>query len=363
MKQTNENTVKDTLEVLSKKQNNDWIKIYQGYAEQIIKNKKKYGTNSSLLQAHKPLIVYSSIGKVKTDSQTTLYDLRFAGQSVGLLQVDKDKKVLLTVTDEQSKYAKYNFGFIDSAPLNKVGWKDDINANKFKQFYSQLKSTDKIIIKSPEHRIESEMLLEFGKARRKEDKKLCNIQPVRLGGKFFQLTTPLKGSTHIPTISLTQKRNGATGGGIDILARIRHPKTRWRLAVIELKDQNRSNESQKVAMFQALIYATFIASLLRSDSGKLWWYLFRDNYKNKELNNIYGLNYSLIKNRLQDVPQKLDLDVITLMPIGESEEGHLDDIDIPELNTTLHLYTLYYDTDINGNPCSFAGTLTDAIKK
>ena len=40
---------------------------------------------------------------------------------------------------------------------------------------------------------------------------------------------------------------------------------------MEFKDQRTDSESQSAAMEQALSYATFIASLLRSKSGQTWW--------------------------------------------------------------------------------------------
>ena len=51
------------------------------------------------------------------------------------------------------------------------------------------------------------------------------------------------------------------------------------------------------------------------------------------------------------------------MPKGNSEEGELIDLPIEELNVTLHLYTLYYNEDQNGNPCEFFGTLADELKQ
>lgn len=345
---TNIEVVRETSKVLLK--NNAWESIYDRYAKEIIQNKKKYGSNSRLFQVNSPLLVYSSIGKVISSANTTAYDLRFAGQSVGLIEVNKDKEVRLTVSTGQAKYAKEKFGFSESKELKRVDWKCDKGAISFRRFFLNNESTNEVAIKSPEHRIESELLREFSKETRKEDKHLCNIQPVRLGGKFFQLTTPLKGSTHVPTLSLTENERGATGGGIDILARIKHSAFKSRYAIIELKDENKNNESQEEAMFQALIYATFMAHLFRSKSGKYWWYLMKNSpSEDNVLNDI-------------NVPDHIDLDVITLMPEGSSGEGGLSDLELKDLNVTLHLYTLYYKTDEKGNPCEFVGTLVDELK-
>lgn len=363
MEKMNYNITKKTSKVLL--ENNAWESVYERYAKKIIKNKKKYGKNSKRFQVKKPLLVYSSIGKVKNDSKTTTYDLRFAGQSVGSIEVNKKDEVKLTVSEGQAKYAKKHFNFSQSKEVKRVNWKENADAIAFRRFYLENESTNQIAIKSPEHRIESKLLDEFSKDSREQNKLLCNIQPVRLGGKFFQLTTPLKGSTHIPTLSLTKKGNGATGGGIDILARVKHSPFNSRIAIIELKDKNEDKEPQEVAMYQALIYATFIAHLLRSRSGKLWWYIFknypsdRDKLKNEK---DYD-DFNKISKLLANVPKHIDLDVVTLMPIGTSNEGSLDDIELRELNVTLHLYTLYYKEDRNGNPCEFVGTLVNELKK
>lgn len=346
---TNIEIIKETSRVLS--ENNAWESIYDRYAKEIIRNKKKYGSNSRLFQVNSPLLVYSSIGKVKSSANTTAYDLRFAGQSVGLIEVNKEKEVRLTVSASQAKYAREKFGFSESKELKRVCWRCNKDAISFRRFFLNNESTNEVAIKSPEHRIESELLKEFSKETRKEGKHLCNIQPVRLGGKFFQLTTPLKGSTHIPTLSLTENENGATGGGIDILARIKHSAFSFRYAIIELKDENKDNESQSETMQQALIYATFMAHLFRSKSGKLWWYLL----KNKPLNDD-EFNET-------NVSGHIDLDVITLMPEGSSGEGDLGELPVEGLNVTLHLYTLYYKTDENGNPCGFVGTLVDELNR
>ena len=142
---------------------------------------------------------------------------------------------------------------------------------------------------------------------------------------------------------------GTNGGGIDILARVKHKNEFWfRLAVIELKDGNESREPQKEVMFQALTYATFIASLLRSKkSGRLWWKILRNSKHDA------------------DVPKHLHLDVVTLMPGPRKpdEEGCLDDIWIGGLNVTFHLYTLYYTLDAQGDIASFSGTLKDDLKE
>ena len=347
MANINQDIVDKTKQILADKKP-AWEKAYNRYANNIKANTKKYELNAKKFQVNAPLTVYSSIGKVMSEKSTTAYDLRYAGQSVGEIHVNNEGKALLYVIDKQADYAKEHFGFEKSSQLNGVDWHKDETAVDFRKAY-KADSTDKVSIKSEEHRIENFLLKEFAKKTRAEGKKLCNIQPVRLGGKFFQLTTPLTASKHEPKPALINENSdkpGVNGGGIDILARVKHSPIESRIAIIELKDENDDKESQEVVMTQALTYATFVAYLLRSESGKDWWNIFRNNSQTEK-----------------NVPQHLDLDVVTLMPEGTSKEGDLTDITIPEVNATLHLYTLYYKRDKDGNPDSFSGTLTEAIMK
>lgn len=341
---TNNDIVELTKKVLA--ENPQWKTIYQRYAKQIFQNSEHFVANARKFMVKAPIIPYSSLGKVMSDDSSTHIDLRFAGQSIGNISINNNGVRKLYVSAEQAKYAKEHFGYEQSKELKGILWED---ATDWRRYFYSLESKSSTCIKSEEHRIESFLLKEFAKTTRKQDKKLCNIQPVRMGGKFFQLTTPLKASTHEPTISLTTKLNGANGGGIDILATVKHSPRVSRFAIMELKDENRENECQEVAMFQAITYATFFALLLRSESGRDWWNILKNKGKITETTKI------------NDVPNHLDIDVVTIMPVGVSKEGDLSPIELNELNTTLHLYTLYYNKDAEGNPASFVGTLSDNL--
>lgn len=277
----NKEIVEATLKVLDTYPK--WQQIYERYAKEIQGNEKSYEEAGKLIHIQKPLVLYSRIGCVKDSSNVKLFDVRFAGQSVGEFKVNiKKREVKLLVTKKQADFARESLGFSESKEFKEgIDWgKED--AHNFRKFFYRQESTDSIPVKSPEHRLESFLLKEFSKKTRVENKRLCNIQPVRLGEEFFQLTTPLKASSHNPEISITD--NGAQGGGIDILARIRHEGENYpRLAVIELKDQNIPQEPQEEVMEQALIYATFIAKLLRMSSCGNEWY------------NIFGFNKKLTK--------------------------------------------------------------------
>ncbi len=334
IKLSNRDVVEETLRLL--KNNPEWKERYAKYAKAIKDNGEKYGSNSRKFQLKKPLYIYSSITKAKNDSSTSTFDMRFAGQSIGEITVNKKGLVTLKVSDQQASYAKENFDY-DRAVGFSAEWHTQI-ASEYRSKFSIQKSTKETKIHSQEHRIENWMLAEFAKKTRKEGKLLCNIQPVRLGGKFFQLATPLSASNH----GEKPKYSSQNGGGIDILARVNHTINRRdnRFAVIELKDENKPEESQAMTIQQALTYATFLACLLRSDSGNDWWHIL---------------------GRSKEVPDDLIIDAVTLMPKGNSEEGSLEEIKLDELNVTIHPHTLYYEKDKNGNPMYFYGTLRETL--
>lgn len=346
----NETIVYDTLELLWK--NQEIVEsIYAGYADEILKKEKDYIEKAGKFQVRGAISKYSSISLIKNGK----YDLRFAGQSIGTVKVIKKQngeyEPRLEIKPKQSKIAQA-LGFSDSEPFDYVEWKDK-KCRKFRSHFENKISSDDLSIHTKEHRIENFILDCFSEESTK-NKLLPYIQPVLLGRQYFQFTTPLKASKHLPTISIGAKesrRTGeksyyATGGGIDILARNTKNPGKWRYAIIELKDENKESESQATVMTQALIYATFMAFLFRSKSGKDWWNIFRNPPKNEKYN------------EQKSVPEHIDLDVVTLMPSGDSSEGIMDDIDTDKifpqlhLNTTLHLYTLYYKTDAQGNPCA-----------
>ena len=326
-------------------QKSGWECRYNGYAADILANEDNYINGAGKFRINDPLVVYSSISKVK-DTKRFCYDLRFAGQSVGNIVVGKDGIPKLNVSETQAICARNNFGFHDSVLINDEDWSEGMNAKRFRDFYRAEISYDTVHVKSNEHKIESLMLKEFSKSEKSENKLLRNIQPVTLGKKFFQLTTPLSASNMKNNDGLPEFVNcNAGGGGIDILARVVHKGVfGTRLAVIELKDENKDSEPQKDVMFQALAYATFVACLLRSGRGKEWWQILRNS------------------KREADVPEDLHLDVVTLMPKGNSQEGSLTPIKIDNF-VTLHPYTLYYELNKDETEIKdFTGTLKDDLK-
>lgn len=331
---TNKEIVDKTSAVLN--ENPEWAGIYKDYAKAIRAKQKEYVENGKKIKPEqiKPIQVYSSIDHVKKGT----YDLRFAGQSIGEITVDKETGNLqLHVDDEKAARTKKYFGF-EMQPLNVEWAKED--AETFIDNYRKL-SIGKVNVYSEKRKIESLILEEFAKTSRAEGKKLCNIQPVRLCEQFYQLTTPLAECSTDPTISITDGK--ASGVGIDILARITTKSARHRLVIIEL--ENKQEGSDVETMFKALAKATFIAHLLRSNSGKDWWELFEFNFTNP----------------VKDTDQ-IDLYVVTLMPKGSSKEGEFEEIPVKGKNVTMHPCTLYYETDEEGNITEInEGTLLDEI--
>ena len=317
----------------------EWEDRYDRYAKEI--DLDQYADDRKKFRIPKPLNAYSSISRVeKLTKHTTSYDLRYQGQSIGEIIV-KNGKVYLNTKGKEEKNSKY---FQYSKPWNcdNVEWV----STDAREFRKHFKSNDKSNAHSPEHKIEQFLLSEFSKETRRSEKKLCSIQPVRLGGLFFQMPTPLKASDHNKG-QITLEYKNQYGGGIDILARIKDKGNNPKLAVLELKDENKKSEPQKEVMWQALAYATFIAYLLRSKSGTFWW------------EEVFGFKKGSLPN---DKP--IEIIVATIMPRQEGMEfleGELDEISVEGMNVKLIPQTLYFNKDENGNPTSFFGTLKDNL--
>ena len=311
----NEKVIKTSLEILSN--NSEWEERYAKYI--------KYLKDKQPKRFKKPegLSVYSSVSGYKGET----YDLRFDGQSVGLV-VSRPNKVLLYPRDEANE--KY-FGF--KLEKERVDWHSS-EATKFRRYFRDRANEDSDFkLKSPEHRVENFLLKEFAKRTRKEGKELTKIQPIKLNDCFFQMPTPLRASDHNPTYAKQY------GGGIDILSRIKL-KGESRICVMEVKDENKESESQADAMEQALSYATFVVKLIRSKSGQLWW----DFFMGRESDS-------------RQIPSNLNIDVVTIMPTGETKEFANKIIEVSQLNTKFHCHSLYYDNEaFAGGKFVFSGS-------
>lgn len=229
--------------------------------------------------------------------------------------------------------------------------------NSFKKeslnFTSEMTAADRKYPKSEEHRVENCLLREFNKKVGIE-KAICNIQPIKLYGLFFQMPTPLKASTHHPEYQIK-------GGGIDILARIKPVKGNSRICVMEVKDENKPSESQAIAMSQAVTYAVFIAYLLRSKSGQHWWNFFMGRTLTARNVKNGTIQIPVIK----EIPKHLDIDVVTIMPNGLTEEYCDVELSLEGLDTTLHCHSLYYDGDTfqKNEAFVFSGTYPNQLRQ
>ena len=353
---TNQDIVYETSKKLVSKE--EWRKSFNRYANGITKNKRIFKDVGDFLKKNKiekeldPVRIYSYVSLAYNELNTIVkYDLRIYGQSVGTLVIKRNKNnkynLFLQITKNHEKHNKQHLKIDTKAnpPRKPYDW-DSEEAKAIISSYKRVINKD-VVMHSEERKLETLVLSDLVKKGSKEEKVLRYMQPIILGGiAFFQMPTPFCASNHndkdYPKYSM-RKDGAATGGGIDILARVDHKDGSHRFAVIELKDENKREEPQKLVMQQALVYATFIAHLLRDKRcGNLWYNLFRDQREDMSLND-----------------NNLDIDVITMMPPipkDESrnpidEECEMAPIQVPNVNVnvnvTLHPYTLYLETDKN----------------
>jgi len=317
--------VKKVNELLT--ENNEWKQRYAGYAQDILNKENIYKKGKTKFRPKSPLYCYTSVSKVTGNIE---YDIRFCGQSVATAKIINDDIFISTNKDKDKSNKEY---FDIGKPLVNEDWKGK-NASEFRaKFTKELQKKEKG--KSREHHVENILLAEFGK-KKSVNKILCNIKPILLCDLFFQMPTPLTASKEL--IKPAKK-----GGGIDILTRVRHKKGSGgrRICVMELKDENKANESPQKVMNQAIAYATFIARLLRSESGNKWY-------------NIFGFRST--------VPEKLIIDVSIVMPFNKDRNENFETIELIPVaeNTYLKLYSLYFhrnETGVQG----FAGSLKDDL--
>lgn len=304
---------------------NDWQERYAGYLNDIWQHHDKWKN------FHKPegLSLYTTVA---ARGEKT-YFLRFKGQNVGKISV-RGSKVFLTSLVKEGKSHD-----IKDCPLpykKTVDWLSK-EASQFRCFFKDLPIKTKT--KSPEHYVENSLLKEFRK-RNGEEKFIRNIQPVLLHGQFFQMPTPLQASKHKPTYA------SHNGGGIDLLARIVGVNGR-RLCVCEVKDENQPTESQKKAMSQAITYATFIAKLLTIQPD--WWEFFAGHEERRGSHQL----------------DKQHIEVITMMPTGETETFDNEELDVRGTDIKLVCRTLYYDKQEfeTNHTFIFSGSFLEDIKK
>jgi hypothetical protein len=303
----------DTVQGFLHENLDEWGNRYEKYAEQILKNKDKILNKKSNFNEWDPLFLYMTIGSAKQGMQ---FSLRYQGQDLARLKVGINEDVTIS-TKTFDKKNESHFGC--KVCLENAPWR----SGKASVFRKHFVARPIRLVTAPkgneEHRVESLLLTEFSK-QKSENKILCNIQPVKIGGiARFQMPTPLKASD-LNTLSYS----GSNGGGIDILCRIGTGGS-VKLCVMEVKDEHSSAEPPIKAVKQGLAYAVFLRELLRSSSGKMWWEIF--GFTSKKL------------------PKKLEICVVSAMPpkIGEDLSFAGKVITIPESEDCIHLHYLSFE--------------------
>lgn len=333
-------TVKRVRELL--KLNTEWQSRFDGYinllnSESLSKMKKARGS----FYVTEPFHLYMNLTTAKNNAASTtaiIFELRFHGQSVAEVSTDvsnSDKvclkvtppKKLLTKAFNTAKMEKKLDALIVYSKMGKLLWHSD-EAKDFRRIYLELDSkinTDKIVKKAlsePEHDMECELLKNFSQ-KSSVGKEIPYILPVMIGdtGARFQMPTAIKASSAKDGII-----EYSNSSGIDILARVGKGRG-TKLAVLELKDSYSKSEPPEKAMHQAVTYATFIRELLRSDCGDKWWKFFG-----------FG----------GDIPQKLEIKAIVVMPYNANAETDFGGAELPIDNDSIKLGYIYR-TDIQGN--------------
>lgn len=304
-------TIKTVQELLRTK--TEWINRYKTYAETFSKFQDPISVMKKKINAGS-LGIYSSTSRVrKISTIKTEFDLRYRGRSVADLIMKKDNTITLKPKKTNKDIAGYdNLDISEKFPwISKEG-------TTFRKFFND-KDNAPELVKYREHQYEHKILDNFA-LKTKLGKIFSGIQPIRLGNCYFQMPTPLKGSD---AANNTIEYSNASGGGIDIMARIKGKK----LCIIELKDESKKEEDSSQGIKQAIAYATFIHALLRCENAgnKEWWKLFGFN----------GI-----------IPKQLTIKTVIMMPKGE----HSKSFDKMDLNLTdnpqgdkLELNYLFFD--------------------
>ena len=259
-----QNIVDKTKDLLEN--NTKWASRYQGYARNIEKRESFIFGKRQGFRVKMPLYVYSTISKINKSTQNNVvFDLRYEGQSVASIQILNNDR-FITSKDNIEEYFGCNI------KLNKEPWGSKKARLFRKYFYSNPLRQETAKKRNNEHRMESLLLTDFSK-KMSNNKSLLNIQPIHIFGSRFQMPTPLKAcEAKNDFVDYKEEK----GGGIDILARVKHGN-KSNLAVLELKDENNTNEPPELAIKQAIAYSVFIRSLIRSkdSNNEFWWKFFK----------------------------------------------------------------------------------------
>ena len=307
--------IKDESLSLLRDNEADWSSRYEGYISNIRDTSNRVKDRS--YKNFEGLTLHSSIGRRKDNK---LFDLRFMGQSIGELDL----------SGKLHPKNKNQFPYLTECS----------NVKEVQEFFDSVKKLQENTTGPKEAKIRAQLLKNFSKES-------SNITPIKLWEQaYFDMPVPLTASDC--------KKNGVrylkgkSQGHIDIMARVKYSSTEVRICVIEVKDENKQSESQNATMCQALAYATFVAMLLKSTSGKQWWNFFMNHPEDSS-----------------EVPSHINIDVVTIMPEGQSNTYENKLISIQELNVTFHCHSLYYNSSAleKDNKFIFSGTYTQQLPK
>lgn len=286
--------------------NNLWNQKYIDYIDKIEKYQSSYIDARTKIKIKDPFMLYFRFSKIN-NYNTYNFDIRVEGKSVGTISFKGDNVKI------SSKHQKNYDAFKIDTRLKNVS----IKSEESKKFLKKFEKKEESILHSQEHKIESELLNLFSKNSSKFNDKIINsLNPILLYNCYFQFKTPL-GASKVKT----KYAKDGNGGSIDLLCRRTLKDKTQRLCIMELKDENTTTEPPRKVMNQAIAYATFIAKLLRSESGDRWYRFF-------------GLG--------NKVPKELIIDTVIVLKYEESRFENFDElIDICE-NTKLQLSDLYF---------------------
>lgn len=197
----NQDIIKQTLEELDK--DSEWKMRYAEYAKEILNKQNTYVEMSRKVKVSFPLSMYTNISKIKSGNYQ--YDIRYLGQSIGTLVIKKGQSKPVFWCSSGYENLRNRKELENLPKLNDKDGEEwnSVDMRKCRSILKQQEVVD-ATIHSPEHKCENLLLREFSKSK-SEIKSFLNIQPVKLGGKFVQLTTCLSASER-DTVTYGKKR-------------------------------------------------------------------------------------------------------------------------------------------------------------
>lgn len=259
-----QNVINEAQELILENKN-EWETRYKNYAAAILFNEETINSNVKRFNEFSPLRFYITTTSATAFDNTLTLDIRYRGQSVANLKVNKDNIIITTKGKSPNNLRDFDCAI----ELNDVDWNSP-EARSFRSFFknredSRNKKNNK---GNEEHNVESLLLDEFEK-KDSINKPILDIQPIKIGNVRFSMPTPISASNHKEPLKYSREK----GGCIDIFARMKRGPHSV-LTVIEVKDENKSSEPPKYALKQAIQYAIFVRELLRSESGADWYKIF-----------------------------------------------------------------------------------------